>query len=147
MRSVKSEALGIAVVGALPLAIAFVFPYSAIGFRARHPRMPGPSVAFVELTDAEEADALNSARTLWRVDATSARRRFLRLPLTELVDDDPKIKVELPAVNEPAGGRHVEFNAGAWVPSMAADNPATRPPAQEKPKPAAFPREEMLKLN
>ena len=52
LRSLRHEAISLLEIAAIPAAIAFVFPYEAVGFRADE-RESGrkPSCAFVTLTD------------------------------------------------------------------------------------------------
>ena len=55
LRSLRHEAISLLEIAAIPTAIAFVFPYDAIGFRAiEHESGRKPSCAFVTLTDEED---------------------------------------------------------------------------------------------
>ena len=76
----KHEILSILMVIALPVAMTAVFPYEAIGFRARKTAAPaGVHAAFVLLSDDEEAAALKSARASWRVSVSDIRAAELQI--------------------------------------------------------------------
>ena len=64
LRSLRHEAISLLEVAVIPVAIAFVFPYEAVGFHAdKRNQESGPSCAFVVLSEAEERVALAAART------------------------------------------------------------------------------------
>lgn len=146
MRSVRSELLGLSVIAAMPVAIMLVFPYSAVGFKARTPPPHAASVAFVELDESAEAEALNSARTLWRMESSASRRLRARLPLAGLPDDEPGIKLQLPVVDSSTAPQGPAYRAGAWCPSTAVRRLVQLPASPVKPRTPAFPRSEMLEL-
>ena len=74
LRSLRHEAISLLEISVIPAAIAFMFPYDAVGFRANE-RESGrkPSCAFVTLTDEEERVALAAARTAWQVDSKGVK--------------------------------------------------------------------------
>ena len=81
MRGIRHEVFTLALVASVPVALALVFPYDALGFR------PAPcagaaqaSCAFVSLVAAEERAVLAAARTAWQVDSKSVTG--LRLDLS-----------------------------------------------------------------
>ena len=123
MRSFRSELLQLVPSVSMPLAIAAVFPYRAIGFRAAERESAGRAEnAFTTLDSEAEAAALRSARSSASAGRAEERGRRMQFPLGELPED-----------LEPA--RQPSLRAPAPVKA------AQLPPLPSPP----FPREEMLR--
>ena len=84
MRGIGRELLPLLTVFAIAAAIVSVFPYGAIGFKARSTSQPAPAAAFITLSDKEEETAMRSAKTSWQGDADSSLRVRADLSFGEL---------------------------------------------------------------
>ena len=149
MRSVRQEALAVAVVMATPAALLAVFPYGVFGFKAVAPRTSSrPSAAFVNLTAEEEAEALRAAKTSWQAEGTADRGMRAYLPLGELPEDVRKgpILGDGAMFGSCAAAAPVEYGKPAWSPSQAADAPEKIKAVEEPPRPPAFSKEELLEI-
>lgn len=148
MRSVGRELVSLALMASVPVAIALVFPYEAMNFRAERGVEPRAACAFVTLGEEEERAALASARTAWQVDSRSVRH--LRVDLTS-GDDLPPAPVRPVIAARPPRGACAASGAAyvpnALPPTVAAPAPAVIAPDAAPPaaKPA-FSREELLKI-
>lgn len=135
-------------VASVPTALMLVFPYRAVGFKAEpSPRSGRPGhCRFVELTAEEEAGALNAARSAWSTDAGDLRRIRLELMGSELPEPELGELLECSfRVGEKPPSR---FMPDLLPATRGADAPHKLPPAPEsQPQPAAFPREELLKID
>ena len=101
MRGIRHEVFTLALVASVPVALALVFPYDALGFR------PAPcagaaqaSCAFVALDAAEERAVLAAARTAWQVDSKSVAG--LRIDLSS--GDLPPAPVRTVELRRPVRG-------------------------------------------
>lgn len=146
MRSVKSEVLGVALVGVLPVLIFASLPYSAVSFRASAPKTSRPFAAFITLTDEQEADAIAAARSAWQIDKSLSRRQHRRLPLGELPQEEQGFRISLSTgrpADEPA---NESYRPVPWLPTSAADRPVKFAPTPSAKREPVFSREEMLQL-
>ena len=146
MRSIGSELLSVATVLAVPLGLAAVFPYGALGFSPARTvtRPPRPSAAIVFLDEATVARTLRAARTMSRnaeggrmsVDLLSAD-----LPGTEaapMMSAGSRPRTDaLPVVGD---------GIPPFLPSRRAAAPV-RISVETGRDDAPFPRTELLKLN
>ena len=146
MRSLGSELLSVATVLAVPLGLAAVFPYGALGFspvRATD-RPPRPSAAIVFLDEAAVARTLRAAKTM------SRNTEGGRLSVDLLSADLPGTEA---APMMSAGSRPrtdalpvVENGIPPFLPSRRAAAPV-RISVETGRDDAPFPRTELLKLN
>ena len=148
LRSLRHEAISLLEIAAIPAAIAFVFPYEAVGFRADE-RESGrkPSCAFVTLTDEEERVALAAARTAWQVDAKGVKWMKPESGPGEL----PPMPVVFVISERPERGisaAPAEYTPNSLPPTVAAPPPATIAPDDDKGTEAKqpFSKEDLLKL-
>lgn len=148
LRSLRHEAISLLEIAVVPAAIAFIFPYDAVGFRARE-RESGrkPTCAFVTLTDEEERVALAAARTAWQVDSKGIKWMKPESGPGEL----PPMPVVFVIPERPARGTSAapaEYTPNSLPPTVAAPPPATIAPDDDKGSEAKkpFSKEDLLKL-
>lgn len=141
----RHEILSFSVVIALPLAVAAVFPYEAVSFKAR--KTPGAAearAAFVTLTEEGEAAALKASRASWSVSAGDSRVTELQIedlperPISAVLDFDDR--------SPPERLKSVLFELPAYEPSVAAPRPAKMEPSDAPAGKPAFSRDELLRL-
>lgn len=142
----SGQILSLAMVWSVPLSIAAVFPYEAIGFRARADASgSGGRTAFVALSAAQERSLAQAARTTWRkeVGADAWRPNLLAdiLPETPCPPVLPvAVRSRPPAPPLATGG------VSPFLPSRMAPPPRKiAPDAAEET--LAFPKKELLKIN
>lgn len=146
MRSLGSEILSVATVLAIPLGLAAVFPFGALGFSpVRTADRPSrPSAAIVFLDEAAVTRALRAARTMSR--NTEGGRTSVDLLSADLPGTEA-------APMMPAGSRPrtdalpvVGDGIPPFLPSRRAAAPV-RISVETGRDDAPFPRAELLKLN
>ena len=149
LRRLRYEIFSFALVASVPVAIAIVFPYDAIGFHAqeRDGAPPAAECAFVSLDAAEERAALAAARTAWQVDAKGVKWMKPESGPGEL----PPMPVVLVIPERPARGTSAapaEYTPNSLPPTVAAPPPATIAPDDDKGTEAKqpFSKEDLLKL-
>ena len=146
MRSLGSEILSVATVLAVPLGLAAVFPYGALGFAPARASAPAlrPSAAIVFLDETTAARALRAARTMSR-NAEDGRRS-----VDLLSADLPEAEAApvMPAGSRPRTGALPVVGDGLppFLPSRRAAAPV-RIPVETGRDDAPFPRSELLKIN
>lgn len=146
MRPLARDFRALLLVSSVPVLLAAVFPYGAVGFRAGAERAPeGCSLAMVELTEEAVRGALKAARSSWQTDS-SGGSRGLRADLSsgELPGEPWLPVLGIERRSELPGLPCVEPDFPAFRPSAAAPAPARLEPADTAPA-AAFPREELLR--
>ncbi len=149
LRSLRHEAISLIEIAVIPAAIAFVFPYEAVGFRAeKHEQGSSPSCSFVVLSEAEERVALAAARTSWQVGAKGVKGLRTDISSGEL----PPEPIRLVMPTRPKRDEvfaPVEYMPNALPPSVAAPAPATIAPeaAEETEAKQPFSKEELLKID
>ena len=147
LRSLRHEAISLLEVAVIPVAIAFVFPYEAVGFHAdKRNQESGPSCAFVVLSEAEERVALAAARTSWQVGAKGVKGLRTDISSGEL----PPAPIRLVMPTRPKRDEvfaPVEYMPNALPPSVAAPAPAKIAPEAAAEQKKAFSREELLKID
>ena len=148
LRSLRHEAISLLEISVIPAAIAFMFPYDAVGFRANE-RESGrkPSCAFVTLTDEEERVALAAARTAWQVDSKGVKWMKPESGPGEL----PPMPIVFVIPERPVRGTSAapaEYTPNSLPPTVAAPAPAIIAPEEEKGAEAkhTFSKEDLLKL-
>ena len=148
LRSLRHEAISLLEISVIPAAIAFMFPYDAVGFRANE-RESGrkPSCAFVTLTDEEERVALAAARTAWQVDSKGVKWMKPESGPGEL----PPMPVVLVIPERPVRGTsaaQAEYTPNSLPPTAAAPAPAIIAPEEDIGAEAkhTFSKEDLLKL-
>ena len=148
LRSLSREAISLLEIAVIPAAIAFMFPYDAVGFRANK-RDSGrkPTCAFVTLTDEEERVALAAARTAWQVDAKGVKWMKPESGPGEL----PPMPVVFVIPERPVRGTSAasaEYMPNSLPPTVAAPAPVIIAPDEnmgaETKQP--FSKEDLLKL-
>ena len=149
LRSLRHEAILLLEIAVIPVAVAFVFPYEAVGFRAeKRERGSRPSFAFVVLSEDEERVALAAARTSWQVGAKGVKGLRTDISSGEL----PPAPIRLVMPTRPKRVEvfaPVEYTPNALPPTVAAPAPAAIAPEVE-PDPdekRVFSKEELLKID
>ena len=148
LRSLRHEAISLLEIAVIPVAIAFAFPYDAIGFRAiEHESGRKPSCAFVTLTDEEERVALAAARTAWQVDSKGVKWMKPESGPGEL----PPMPVVFVIPERPVRGTSAaiaEYAPNSLPPTVAAPPPAVIAPNENMGAEAkqTFSKEDLLKL-
>ena len=149
LRSLRHEAISLLEIAIIPAAIAFVFPYEAVGFRAeKREQGSGPSCSFVVLSEEEERVALAAARTSWQVGAKGVKGLRTDISSGEL-PPEPIRPVMPTRPKRDEGFTPVEYMPNALPPSVAAPAPATIAPeaAEETEAKQPFSKEELLKID
>ena len=151
MRRLLNALAAAAAVAALPTAVLAVFPFDAFAFRAR-PAAGGarrPTVAFVRLTDGEEAAALRAAKTSWSSEAGAVRLLHADLHFGRLPEraSEPVMRIE-DCLRRPPPPPYAP-PPSPFLPSQAAAAPAALQTAKDAPATTTppFPREELLKMD
>lgn len=146
MRSIGSELLSVAAVLAVPIGIASVFPYGALGFSAARPAVPAErrAASIVFLDETAVARVMREARSISRTEGGG--RAHVDLLSRELpgADDLPKAAIGLR--RHPDAPPVVENGIPPFLPSRRAAAPVRISVGTEKDEPP-FPRNELLKLN
>ena len=149
LRSLRHEAILLFEIAVIPIAIAFVFPYEAVGFRAeKRVQENRSSFAFVVLSEEEERVALAAARTSWQVGAKGVKGLRTDISSGEL----PPAPIRLVMPTRPKRDEvfaPMEYMPNALPPTVAAPAPAAIAPEVE-PDPDAkrvFSKEELLKID
>ena len=149
LRSLRREAISLLEIAIIPAAIAFVFPYDAVGFRAeKREQGSSPSCSFVVLSEEEERVALAAARTSWQVGAKGVKGLRTDISSGEL----PPAPIRLVMPTRPKRVEvfaPVEYTPNTLPPTVAAPAPAAIAPEVE-PDPDAkrvFSKEELLKID
>ena len=149
LRRLRYEMFSLALVFSVPVAVALVFPYEAVGFHAReHGGAAVANCAFVSLDAAEERAALAAARTAWQVDVKGVRG--LRADLS--TGDLPPVPVR-PVIRfrptRTCGNCSAAYVPNALPPTAGAPDPGMVATAAEQRTgtKAAFSREELLKID
>jgi len=147
--SLRHEAISLLEIAVIPVAIAFVFPYEAVGFRAeKRAQESRPSCAFVVLSEEEERVALAAARTSWQVGAKGVKGLRPDISSGEL----PPVPLRLVMPTRPmrdTSAAPVEYTPNMLPPTVAAPPPATIAPdaAADPVAKQAFSKEELLKID
>lgn len=146
-RSVRQELVSLALLLAIPVALAIGFPYASIGFRAKPETAASvPHCAFVELSEKQERAALVAARSAWQVDARGVRGMRLELSGGEL-PPTPMARV-LPTRTADAADRRLPgYVPNLLPPSVGAVAPVRLSASEEEPTMPAFSREELLQID
>ena len=146
-RSVRHEVVSLTLLLSIPVSIAFVFPYSSLGFRpSPAPAASVPHCAFVELSEKQEHAALVAARSAWRVDARGVKGMRLELSGGEL-PPTPMVRVLPTRVADSAGLRSTGYAPELLPPSVGAASPRQLPAIEEEPVTPVFSREELLQID
>lgn len=146
MRSVRSELLSVAAVLALPIGIASVFPYGAIGFSVSKPAAsPDVRTASIVFPGEEEiARVMRAARTVSR--GEDVGRSYVNLLPSELPGAGESPPVAIGLCRKPDDPPVVENGISPFLPSRQASAPVRISAETVKEKPV-FARDELLKLD
>lgn len=146
MRSLGSELLSVATVLAVPLGLAAVFPYGALGFSPVRTadRPPRPSAAIVFLDEAAVARTLRAAKTMSR--NTEGGRLSVDLLSADLPGTEAAPMMSAGLRPRTDALPVVENGIPPFLPSRRAAAPV-RISVETGRDDAPFPRTELLKLN
>ena len=146
MRSLGSEVLSVVTVLAVPLGLAAVFPYGALGFSPARPHdQPSrPSAAIVFLDEAAVARTLRAARTMSR--SAEGGRMYVDLLPADLPGTETAPM--MPAGSRPRTDAPQVVGDGIppFLPSRRAAAPV-RISVETGRDDSPFPRAELLKIN
>lgn len=150
-RRLRSEILPLSLVVALPVAIAWMFPYGALSSQNAVAKDASKGAAtefaFVELGEDEETEAVLSARTAWHVSSEDVKNLRIEMFADDLPEDDAGPVVDVDHRVRPPKGFAIEYRQSVLPSNLRADKPRKL----EKPAPAKrtlpFPREDLLKLD
>lgn len=139
----RHEILSFSLVVSLPVAMALVFPYEAIGFKpAKSASAATAHAAFVTLTAEEEAAAVKAARASWRVSASEVRAAELQ------IEELPERPLSAVLGFEDRGGfvpvKAMAYELPPYYPTSAAPSAPRLPARTEAPRTPAFSRKELL---
>ena len=146
MRGIGRELLPLLTVFAIAAAIVSVFPYGAIGFKARTSSQPAPAAAFITLSAKEEETAMRSAKTSWQGDANSCLRVRADLSFGELPAAKEESVLDVGERSRPPCFRTVDWVPPPFLPSRAAPPLKPIPPAETQKEDPPFSREDLLSL-
>ena len=147
MRSVSSEILSVAAVLALPIGIASVFPYGAIGFSVSRPAAVSSDAKTASIVFPSEEDVarmIRAARTVSR--GEDAGRFYVNLLSAELPGANESPMTVIGLRRQPDNPPVVENGTPPFLPSRRAPAPVRIPAEKVKDEPV-FARDELLKLN
>ena len=131
----------------VPAVVLSVFPFASVGFKASTASSSLPArAAFVVLTEEQEKAALASARTSWQGDS-GVRRLRADLSVGELPETDLKPVLDVRERPSHVSILPVAYPAGPFVPSAAAGRPKRIGVTKGEPRPVAFSREDLLKID
>ena len=147
MKRFGRELASLCTVLAISAAIVSVFPYGAIGFKARPPSAPTPAAAFITLSPDEEAAAMRAAKTSWKGDADSCLRVRADLSFGELPTTREESVLGVGERSRPPRFRDVGWTPPPFLPSQAASPLRPIPPGDAPKEAPAFSREELLSLD
>lgn len=132
---------------ALPVAVVFSFPYSAIGFKASPDAGKAPAaVAFIALSSKAEATAVMTAKSVWHGDMSSEKKARTYLPLGDLPEDTDDPILDAVFTLRPSAKKTAEYLPPPLMPTMAAPAPVKIAPEETTGAGTAFPREELLEM-
>ena len=146
MRVIGRELLPLLTVFAIAAAIVSVFPYGAIGFKARTSSQPAPAAAFITLSAKEEETVMRSAKTSWQGDANSCLRVRADLSFGELPAAKEESVLDVGERSRPPCFRAVDWAPPPFLPSRAAPPLKPIPPAETQKEDPPFSREDLLSL-
>ncbi|MBR3223115.1 MAG: hypothetical protein IKF72_12910 [Kiritimatiellae bacterium] len=146
MKGIAGELASLFTVLAIPAGIAAIFPFSAIGFRASPVAAHEPSVAFVTLSEKDEAAAMRAAKASWQGNAGNMLRVRADLFLGDLPGGVEKETLHVAERNRPPCAKDVDWTPPPYLPSLAAPPPQTIPEDAPEGEALAFPKEELLSL-
>ena len=147
-RRLRNEIYSFVLMMAIPSALAIVFPYEAIGFRAvEPPESSAAHCAFVTLTAAEERLALTAARAAWQVNAEGVRGLRADLSVGEL-QPTPMVRVlGSRTFGETDASRATVYEPSVLPPSVGAPEPTALPMSEEGVRTSAFTRDDLLRID
>ena len=147
MRKFRRDLFSLLTVLTVVLAVVAVFPFDGLRFRAAASAARPASAAFVTLTEAEETEALQTAKTAWQVSPSGFRR--LRAPL--IVGELPECP-HGPVAPKPVEMSHESAEVFRVTPvayPVTHGQPRPRPLLTEPPvsRTLPFSREELLRID
>ena len=149
-RRLRSEVLPISMVLAIPLALAWVFPYSALSPVPKDLggiRTDRTFYAFVDLDEDEEARAMAAARTAWHVNSEGVKKLRIEMFADDLPDDASGVVVDVDQRTRVSRGSAIPYEPTELPSDLRAPAPTVLDKPEPPVKPQPFPREEMLKLD
>ena len=149
LRRLRYEIFSFALVASVPVAIALVFPYEAVGFHAKERAVaPVADCAFVSLDAAAEHEALAAARTAWQVDVKGVRGLRVDLSTGDLPPVPMRPVIRRRLTRAPEAGT-AEYVPNVLPPTVGAAAPGDIATAADKPAESkqAFSKEDLLKID
>lgn len=125
-RNLRSELLSLLAVALVPFGIMFVFPYQAVGHSVKLAADNTEAFAsIVFLTEEEETEAIQRARSAWQSADASTRGKEIDLSLESLPELSSSAVLDSPVIHvrqRPASASlaHVPIT----LPSLAAEAPS-----------------------
>lgn len=146
MKSLGGELVSLALTLAVPAAVACIFPYNAVRFRAADvPAPSAPAAVFVTLTPDEESAAMRAAKASWQNSREGAQNIRADLSFGEIPQArEPEVLGVGSRTRQP-GPAYMEWLAPPCLPRLAAPPPPPLAPEPPEPAKPPFPRDEMLK--
>lgn len=146
-RTVKSELLSLLMILLVLLGVASVFPYRAIGYKFHIVDLaPKTFASLVFLSEEEEAEAIQRARSAWQTSHISERGLGIDLSMESLPELETTSVIENPVVHlRPRAIGGSLGNVPIVLPSLASEAPDkvdVSPIANEK----YFSDEDLMKL-
>ena len=150
-RSLRSEILPVFIVLAIPVLLAWVFPYGALLPAPKGAAMTGvagpAACAFVELNEEEESNAIVAARTAWHVNSDGFKNVIIEMFADDLPEDASGPVVEIQHRTRVKHDMAIDYEPV----KLPTDLRAAEPVLLEKPEPPVkslpFAKEELLKLD
>lgn len=140
---IRHEILSLITVISLPLAIAIVFPYSSIGFRAEKKNVNEKAfAAFITLSLEEEQAALKSARASWRVNASDIRNAELHID--ELPERTISAVLDFKDRDHSSKQEKISYGLPPYIPSCASPDAKLIVPDEKPQKVLPFSRSALL---
>ena len=146
MKSIGGELFSLAATLAIPAAIACLFPYDAVRFKAAAQTPPAPAAAFVTLNAMEESAAMRSAKASWQGSRDGAMNIRANLSFGELPQAREPSVLNVDSRTRQPCPADMEWKAPPCLPRLAAAQPQNMPQEKTTPEEPPFPRSEMLRL-
>lgn len=150
-RRLRSEILPISLAVAMPLLLAWIFPFGALSPAARGGAAPARpasvSCAFVDLTEDEEYDAMLAARTAWHISSRDVKSLRIEMFASDLPEDDTGPVIDFSHRTRISRERPIAYEPVLLPTDLRAAPPAVLQKPEPPEKRPTFGREELLKLD
>lgn len=130
-RTIRSEMLSLFSVLLVPIGIAIVFPYRAVGHSFTVSGKESRAFAsLVFLTEEQEIEAIQRARSAWQTSDEKINGSEIDLLMERLPELDASVIMENPVVHSPARSISNSLNnVPLALPSLAAESPTKIEPS------------------